>query len=169
MQNLILDTTVSKSALDIIADINENATTSSTSIPRSKLLLVTLTTTIMMAKNTPLPKEYYQYTRAFLSTIRHDDGTSLPNISEFLKFINKFEEKHNIEDNMEDTRIAMPSDEKIEVQLEETFNEDELNNQTKEPLSSTKKTDEDAENTVATDLSGDKEEEPIEDENKPLE
>lgn len=158
VRDLILDTSVSKNALDILADINQNATTSTTSIPRSRLLLVTLTTTIMMANDIPLAKEYYQYTRAYLETIKNDDGTSLPNISAFLKYINEFEDNHKIDDDMQATQIEIPSEELIEVpvvMVEETFNEDELINQTKEPLSSTKKenNDEDAEKTITNDLS----------------
>lgn len=154
VQNLILNTTVNKNALEIIADINQNATTSSTSIPRSKLLLVTLTTTVMLALDIPLGKEYYQWTRAYLKTIKNDDGTSLPNISGLLKYINDYEAKHKIEDDMQITQIDISSDEKIEVQVdvEETFNEDELNLK-EQVLSSTKNNSgEDVENTIAPDL-----------------
>lgn len=105
-QNLILDSTVYNDDLVTIDELNKNASISP-GIPRSQLLLTTLTTTFMMATENVLPAEYYQLTRAYLETIKNEDGTSLPNISSLLKFIDIFEERHNIKDEMQKTVIGV--------------------------------------------------------------
>lgn len=164
IENMILDTTVKSNVLETIADINQNATTSKSSIPRSKLLLVTLTTTIMMACDKPLSKEYYQYTRAYLETIKKDDGTSLPNISGLLKFIEKFEKKHNIDDTMQTTKIEMPAEENIEVDTLQ-LNEDLNKSQDEHPFSSTKNNEDDEQENDKTNIEADAEEKLPENEN----
>lgn len=114
-QNFIIDTTLRSNDLTMIETLNQNASLPQAGIPRSQMLLTTLTTTMMMALDSPLPTEYYQHTRAYLESIRSEQGTSLPNISAFLAFIDKFEEKHNIQDDMQHTRIELPADEVIEI------------------------------------------------------
>jgi hypothetical protein len=101
---------------------------------------------MMMATDTPLPTEYYQLSRIYLETIKKDDGTSLPNISAFLKYIDQFEIKHKIEDDMQNTRIEiLPEDiveiteEEAHVQFDEQFH---TPNVTEEPMfNSTEKQD----------------------------
>lgn len=86
-------------ALRRIDEVNKTATESEN--PNvNQALIMTLSTTVMMARKKPLPKEYYQWTRCFLRNIRNDDGKPLPNISQFLKAMDSFERENNIEDEL---------------------------------------------------------------------
>jgi hypothetical protein len=140
-RNLFLNTAVTSDTLEAIAEIN-NSASNLFAIPRSKMILTTLSTVVMMACDKPLSKEYYQHTRAYLETIKNDDGTSLPNISGFLKYIDQFEVKYNIEDEMQVTRIGIPSEEMIEVvnveKTEEMKSMDIINEEHEPALSSTR-------------------------------
>lgn len=121
-QRLILDSTIKSVDLESIVEKNQDGSMSS-GIPRSQLLVATFTTVAMIACDVPLPKEYYQLTRAYLDTIRNVDGTSLPNITPFVNYIDVYEEKNNIEDELQNTRLELPSAEMIEVPIEEAFGE----------------------------------------------
>lgn len=74
----------------------------------NQALLMVLSTTVMMAKKKPLPKEYYQWTRSFLQNIRDDAGRPLPNISQFLKAMNSFEKENNIADEFLEEQVDIP-------------------------------------------------------------
>jgi hypothetical protein len=56
-------------------------------ISKTRMLLVTLSTTLALAMKKPLPNIYYEWTEAYLKTVVNDDGTSPPNIAKFLKYI----------------------------------------------------------------------------------
>jgi hypothetical protein len=64
------------------------------------LLLVALSTTVMIAKNQPIDKEYYQWTRLYLDNIRDDEGKKLQNMVGLTAKINDFERQHNIDDEL---------------------------------------------------------------------
>lgn len=98
-------------------DLANRTIDSSQGINKSRLLLITLSTTVMTALKKPLPKEYYQWTRGYLDTIRNEDGTSLSNISKFLKHIDWFEKNNNIEDELQNSRVVLPPDEEIEINV----------------------------------------------------
>ena len=114
----ILKTSPNRKILEAV-DVANRTTDSSQGVSKSQLLLVTISTTVMMALKKPLSKEYYQWTRAYLETIRNEDGTSLPNISKFLKYIDWFEKNQNIDDVLQNTKISLPSDEEIEIIVQE--------------------------------------------------
>lgn len=107
-------------------DLANAASDKSQSISKSQLLLITLSTTVMTALKKPLSKEYYQYTRAFLDTIKNEDGTSLPNISKLVEHINWFEESNNISDELVKIKDPLLPEEVIEIRVEEVLNEMEV-------------------------------------------
>lgn len=86
-------------ALKRIDEVNKTAAESE-KLNVNQALIMMLSTTVMMAKKKPLPKEYYQWTRSFLRNIRDDDGKPLPNISQFLKAMDSFERDNNIADEL---------------------------------------------------------------------
>lgn len=114
----ILETTPNRRILENL-DVINRATDSSQGVSKSRLMLITLSTTVMMALKKPLPQEYYQWTRGYLQTIKNEDGTSLPNISKFLKYIDWFEKNHNIEDVLQNTGITLPPEQEIEFVIQE--------------------------------------------------
>jgi len=114
----ILETTPNRRILENL-DVINRATDSSQGVSKSRLLLVTLSTTVMMALKKPLPREYYQWTRGYLQTIKNEDGTSLPNISKFLKYMDWFEKHHNIEDVLQNTGVTLPPEQEIEFAIQE--------------------------------------------------
>lgn len=69
-------------------------------IERNQMLLVALSTTMMLAKNKPLPKEHYQWTRVFLNGIRDEHGRRIENLVGLVDAIDKFEQEQNIEDEL---------------------------------------------------------------------
>ena len=87
-QNL-LNSTIKSDVFQAVAEHNVDPATD-TGIPRSQLLITTLSTVAMMARGKELPKECYQWSRAYLETIKNDDGTTPPNVSAFLKYIDDF-------------------------------------------------------------------------------
>ncbi|CAG9798861.1 unnamed protein product [Chironomus riparius] len=132
----ILETSPNRRILETL-DVINRATDSSQGVSKSRLLLITLSTTIMMALKKPLSREYYQWTRAYLETIKNEDGTSLPNISKFLKYIDRVEKNHNIDDILQSTRISITPEEEIEIVIQEP-SEDILQLPDNTILSSTK-------------------------------
>ena len=113
----ILETSPNRRILENL-DVINRATDSSQGVSKSRLLLITLSTTIMMALKKPLSREYYQWTRAYLETIKNEDGTSLSNISKFLKYIDQVEKNQNVDDILQSTRISIPPEEEIEFVIQ---------------------------------------------------
>lgn len=108
-------------ALKRIDEVNKTAAQSEK--PNvNQALIMTLSTTVMMAKKKPLPKEYYQWTRSFLRNIRDDDGKSLPNILQFLKAMESFERENNIADEL----LSDKTDDNVPIiSIDEAFDENE--------------------------------------------
>ncbi|KAG5675969.1 hypothetical protein PVAND_005825 [Polypedilum vanderplanki] len=127
--NILLENSFRAQDVDDLDQLNKISSLKPKGVSKTKMLLVTLSTTVMMALKKPLPKEYYQWTRTYLETIRNDDGTSLPNINAMLKYINEFENENKIEDELQNSKIELPEDEIIEAEVEEVHEEYEVDDQ----------------------------------------
>ena len=79
-------------------------------IDPNHMLLVALSTTVMLAKNKPLPKEYYQWSRIYLNGVRDENGKRPKNVIGLLDKIETFENENNIEDEMRDFRVNEPEE-----------------------------------------------------------
>lgn len=132
-QNYFLRSTLRAKDLEILDELNKNSSNAQ-GISKKKMFLISLSTTVMLAKKKTLPKEYYQWTRAYLETIRNHDGTSLPNITGLLKHIDWFENHHQIADELQNSRVEIPSNEKIEIKITEPAEEDIINISKEPPL-----------------------------------
>lgn len=75
-------------------------------IQRNQMLLVALSTTMMLAKKLPLPKEHYQWTRVFLNGIRDENGHRLENLVGLVAEMDRFEKKNNVEDDLIGSAVA---------------------------------------------------------------
>lgn len=75
-------------------------------IQRNQMLLVSLSTTMMLAKKLPLPKEHYQWTRVFLNGIRDENGHRLENLVGLVAEMDRFEKEHNVEDDLIGSEVA---------------------------------------------------------------
>lgn len=75
-------------------------------IQRNQMLLVALSTTMMLAKKVPLPKEHYQWTRLFLNGIRDENGRRIENLVGLVAEMDRFEQELNIEDELIDAKVA---------------------------------------------------------------
>lgn len=67
----------------------------------NQLLMVTLSTTVMLAKKKPVDIGCYTWMKIYLQNIRDDEGKKLQNISGILNEVNEFEKKNNILDELQ--------------------------------------------------------------------
>lgn len=96
---------LSSKAMEKLDEVNKSAMEAG-KVDVNQLLLLTLSTTIMLAKKKPVAKEYYQWTRVYLQNIRDDEGKKLPNITGLLNEVNEFEKANNIVDELQNEMIA---------------------------------------------------------------
>jgi hypothetical protein len=122
-QTLFAQNSLSAKELKQIDELNKSAS-SNYGVSKTHLLLVTLSTTVMLASKKPLPKEYYQWTRIYLDKIRNDDGTNLANVGGLLRHIDWFEKENQIDDEFQYMVEEIPSDEKIEIIVPEQEQEE---------------------------------------------
>lgn len=83
-----------------LRDFKPNAESSAFNVEPNNLLLVTLSTIVMMAKNKKLSKEYYHCSKFYLESIRDQNlNHSLPNVAIFLDLIDKQLKENTPTDN----------------------------------------------------------------------
>lgn len=104
-------------AMKKLDEVNKSSMTG-TKIEANQVLLVTLSTTIMLAKKQLLPKEHYQWTRIYLKNVRDEDGSKLPCIQGLIEEIDSVEKKSQIVDELQ-------KDDSSEVPSVETLNSEE--------------------------------------------
>lgn len=74
-------------------DFKPNAESSSIHVEPNKLLLVTLSSVVMLAKKQPMPREFHQCTKFYLEGIKAaNKDKELPNVGIVLKML---EEQQN--------------------------------------------------------------------------
>lgn len=72
----------------------------------NQILLIVLSTTVMMAKENSLNKEYYQWTRSYLQHVRDGNGRKLSNIESFIERLNQVENDLKIDDELKNLKTA---------------------------------------------------------------
>lgn len=93
-----------KNTLSKLDEVNK-ASTGQVEVDETHMLLVSLSTCVMLAKQKPLDKEYYQWTRGYMQSVRDESGRNLPNIKQFIKKIEVFEKSHKIEDELQNEEV----------------------------------------------------------------
>jgi hypothetical protein len=117
---------LSSKAMEKLDEVNKSAVEAG-KVDVNQLLLLTLSTTIMLAKKKPVAKEYYQWTRVYLQNIRDDEGKKLPNMTGLLNEVNEFEKANNIADELQDEIIVddFGEQEIPDIEIQEISDEDD--------------------------------------------
>lgn len=103
-----------------ISKFSNNTVTDSGKMNMNHLVAIAVQTTVMLAAQIPLSKEYYQWTRAYLNSVKTTEGKMLPNVVGLLKEVKEFEIRNNIDDELIDDEV-----EGDEESIDETEYDDE--------------------------------------------